>query len=36
MYRLFTYQRGTRLIIRPYIRKNDAVANEIMMKNEVA
>lgn len=36
MYRLFTYQRGTRIIIRPYIRKNDAVANEIMMKNEVA
>ncbi|MBC3784328.1 NAD(P)/FAD-dependent oxidoreductase [Spirosoma utsteinense] len=36
MYRLFTYQRGTRLIIRPFIRKDDKVANEIMMKNEVA
>ncbi|RYC67343.1 NAD(P)/FAD-dependent oxidoreductase [Spirosoma sordidisoli] len=36
MYRLFTYQRGTRLIIRPFIRKDDKVANEIMLKNEVA
>ena len=36
MYRLFTYQRGTRLIIRPFIRKDDKVGNEIMLKNEVA
>ncbi|GAB3507231.1 NAD(P)/FAD-dependent oxidoreductase [Spirosoma knui] len=36
MYRLFTYQRGTRLIIRPFIRKDDNVSNEILMKNEVA
>ncbi|WP_080237213.1 NAD(P)/FAD-dependent oxidoreductase [Spirosoma rigui] len=36
MYRLFTYERGTRLIIRPFIRKDDKVGNEIMMKNEVA
>ncbi|GAB3640711.1 NAD(P)/FAD-dependent oxidoreductase [Spirosoma arcticum] len=36
VYRLFTYQRGTRLIIRPFIRKDDKVANEIMLKNEVA
>ncbi len=36
MYRLFTYQRGTRLIIRPFIRKEDKVASEILLKNEVA
>ena len=36
VYRLFTYQRGTRLIIRPFIRKNADVANEILLKNEVA
>ncbi|AQG82141.1 NAD(P)/FAD-dependent oxidoreductase [Spirosoma montaniterrae] len=36
MYRLFTYQRGTRLIIRPFIRKDNPVGNEIMLKNEVA
>ena len=36
MYRLFTYQRGTRIIIRPFIRKDDEVANEIALKNEVA
>ncbi|MFD2573493.1 NAD(P)/FAD-dependent oxidoreductase [Spirosoma soli] len=36
MYRLFTYQRGTRLIIRPYIRKDDKVAEEIMLKNQTA
>lgn len=36
MYRLFTYQRGTRLIIRPFIRKDDKVSNEILLKNQVA
>ena len=34
MYRLFTYQRGTRLIIRPFIRKDDKVAEEIILRNE--
>jgi len=36
MYRLFTYQRGTRIIIRPFIRKDDAVSDELAVKNEVA
>ncbi len=35
MYRLFTYQRGTRLIIRPFIRKDDKVGQQIMAQNEV-
>ncbi|MBC7571948.1 MAG: NAD(P)/FAD-dependent oxidoreductase [Spirosoma sp.] len=29
IYRLFTYQRGTRIIIRPFIRKGGEVANEV-------
>lgn len=36
IYRLFTYQRGTRIIIRPFIRKDDDVASEVALKNEVA
>jgi NADH dehydrogenase len=36
MYRLFTYQRGTRLIIRPYIRKDDKVAQEMALRNQAA
>lgn len=35
MYRLFTYQRGTRLIIRPFVRKDDTVGQQIMAQNEV-
>ena len=34
MYRLFTYQRGTRIIIRPFIRKDDKVGQEMMAQNE--
>jgi NADH dehydrogenase len=34
MYRLFTYQRGTRIIIRPFIRKDDKVGQEMLVKNE--
>ncbi len=36
IYRLFTYQRGTRIIIRPFIRKGDEVANEAWSKNNAA
>ena len=36
MYRLFTYQRGTRIIIRPFIRKDDKVGQEILEQNEVS
>jgi len=35
MYRLFTYERGTRLIIRPFIRKDDVKAQEFAVKNEM-
>ncbi len=34
VYRLFTYERGTRIIIRPFIRKNDKVGQEIMAQAE--
>ena len=34
MYRLFTYQRGTRIIIRPFVRKEDKVGQEILAQNE--
>ncbi|QHV98296.1 NAD(P)/FAD-dependent oxidoreductase [Spirosoma endbachense] len=36
IYRLFTYQRGTRIIIRPFVRKDDKVGQEIMLKNEMS
>ncbi|GAB3951915.1 NAD(P)/FAD-dependent oxidoreductase [Spirosoma harenae] len=36
MYRLFTYQRGTRIIIRPFIRKDDKVGQEILAHNEMS
>lgn len=36
IYRLFTYQRSTRLIIRPFIRKDDRVGREIAAQNEMA
>ncbi len=36
MYRLFTYQRGTRIIIRPFIRKDDKVGQEILEQNEMS
>ena len=36
VYRLFTYQRSTRLIIRPFVRKDDKVAQEIIAQNELA
>lgn len=35
IYRLFTYERGTRLIIRPFVRKGDAQAEEFVVKNEM-
>lgn len=34
MYRFVTYDRGTRLIIRPFIKKGDPVASELLMQNE--
>lgn len=36
LYRLFTYQRGTRIIVRPYVRKDDKVGQAILMKNEMS
>lgn len=35
IYRFFTYQRGTRLIIRPFVRKEDVRAQEFLVKNEM-
>ncbi|MBD2703616.1 NAD(P)/FAD-dependent oxidoreductase [Spirosoma sp. BT702] len=35
MYRLFTYQRGTRIIIRPFVRKDDVVGQKILVQNEM-
>ncbi|GAB3708902.1 NAD(P)/FAD-dependent oxidoreductase [Spirosoma flavus] len=35
MYRLFTYQRGTRIIIRPFVRKDDEVGQKILVQNEM-
>jgi NADH dehydrogenase len=34
IYRLFTYDRGTRLIIRPFVRKDDKVGQDYAMKND--
>lgn len=34
MYRLFTHQRGTRLIIRPFVRKEEPDAQNFIMTNE--
>ncbi len=34
VYRLFTYQRGTRLIIRPFVRRDQPEQQEFVMKNE--
>ncbi|MCK8492221.1 MULTISPECIES: NAD(P)/FAD-dependent oxidoreductase [Spirosoma] len=36
IYRLFTYERGTRIIIRPFVRKDDKVGQEILLKNEMS
>ncbi|AKD57752.1 NAD(P)/FAD-dependent oxidoreductase [Spirosoma radiotolerans] len=36
VYRLFTYERGTRIIIRPFVRKDDKVGQEIVAQNEVS
>lgn len=36
MYRLFTYQRGTRIIIRPFVRKDDKVGQELVAQNEMS
>lgn len=36
VYRLFTYERGTRIIIRPFVRKDDKVGQEMMAQNERA
>ncbi|WP_234735915.1 NAD(P)/FAD-dependent oxidoreductase [Tellurirhabdus bombi] len=36
IYRLFTYERGTRLIIRPFVRKEDKAAQEFVEKNEMS
>ncbi|OIN60187.1 NAD(P)/FAD-dependent oxidoreductase [Arsenicibacter rosenii] len=35
LYRFFTYDRGTRIIIRPHVRKDDTVAHEILAKSEM-
>lgn len=35
IYRFFTYDRGTRLIIRPFVRKGDTAAQEYVMRNEI-
>ncbi len=35
IYRFFTYERGTRLIIRPFVRKGDEKAEEFVVKNEM-
>lgn len=35
MYRFFTYERGTRIIIRPYVRKGDVAAQEFVTQNEM-
>lgn len=34
VYRLFTYERGTRIIIRPFVRKDDKVGQEMLAQNE--
>ncbi len=34
IYRLFTYDRGTRLIIRPFVRKDDKVGQDYAMRND--
>ncbi|MVM33366.1 NAD(P)-binding protein [Spirosoma sp. HMF4905] len=36
VYRLFTYERGTRIIIRPFVRKDDKVGQEMVEQNEQA
>jgi len=36
VYRLFTYERGTRIIIRPFVRKDDKVGQEILAQNEMS
>ena len=33
IYRLFTYERGTRIIIRPFVRKDDKVGQEMVEQN---
>jgi len=35
IYRFFTYERGTRIIIRPFVRKGDTQAEEFVVKNEM-
>ncbi len=35
IYRLFTYERGTRLIIRPFVRNGDKAGQEFVTKNEM-
>lgn len=35
IYRFFTYQRGTRIIIRPFVRKEDTERQEFLVKNEM-
>ncbi|MBO0951621.1 NAD(P)/FAD-dependent oxidoreductase [Fibrella forsythiae] len=34
IYRLFTYERGTRLIIRPFVRKDDKAGQDYAMRND--
>jgi NADH dehydrogenase len=36
VYRLFTYERGTRIIIRPFVRKDDKVGQEMVEQNQQA
>jgi NADH dehydrogenase len=35
IYRFFTYERGTRLIIRPFVRQGDEKAREFVVRNEM-
>jgi len=35
IYRFFTYERGTRLIIRPFVRQGDKAAQEYVVRNEM-
>ena len=36
IYRLFTYQRGTRIIIRPFVRKDDKVGQQMVEQNQMS
>jgi NADH:ubiquinone reductase (H+-translocating) len=35
IYRFFTYERGTRLIIRPFVRKDDKETQDYVLQQEI-